>query len=100
MKLIEILRDSNNKQTHIKAERDTGDSIIQHWRPDEIKKVLIPILPKEIQTKISHQIQQSFALRKQSADLLALAKKAVEVAIEEGEERGMEVIKKYVNPNI
>jgi len=34
-------------------------------------------------------IEESFRLKKQSEHLLELAKRAVEVAVEEGEERGM-----------
>lgn len=83
----------NSPLTQLQAERDAGGSIIQHWRPEEIKQVLIPILPMEIQRQIANKIQESFSLRKQSKALLDLAKKAVEVAIEEGEERGMEILK-------
>jgi restriction endonuclease S subunit len=51
----------------------------------DILNILIPILPQEIQTQISLQVQESFHLRAESERLLALAKEAVEVAIEQGE---------------
>lgn len=83
----------NSKLTQMQAERDAGGSIIQHWRPDEIKQVLIPILPMDVQKELSKQIQQSFKLRKESKRLLEVAKKAVEIAIEEGEAKAMKFIK-------
>lgn len=47
----------NSKLTQMQAERDAGGSIIQHWRPDEIKQVLIPILPMNTQKELVKQIQ-------------------------------------------
>ena len=83
----------NSKLTQMQAERDAGGSIIQHWRPDEIKQVLIPILPMDVQKELSKQIQQSFKLRKESKRLLEVAKTSVEIAIEEGEAKAMKYIK-------
>jgi len=83
----------NSKLTQMQAERDAGGSIIQHWRPDEIKQVLIPILPIDVQKELAKQIQQSFKLRKESKRLLEVAKTAVEMAIEEGEDKAIKFIK-------
>ncbi len=52
----------------------------------EVANLEVPILPYSIQTQISLQVQESFRLRAESERLLALAKEAVEVAIEKGEE--------------
>ncbi|MBN1627240.1 MAG: restriction endonuclease subunit S [Deltaproteobacteria bacterium] len=65
--------------------RDVGGSVILHWRPDQIKETLIPILPKTDQGKIKEKIIHSFELRKQSKHLLDSAKHAVEIAIEQDE---------------
>ena len=51
----------------------------------------IPLFPQSIQQSLSSKIQQSFANREKSLQLLELAKKAVEVAIEEGEEEAMKL---------
>lgn len=67
------------------AERDAGGSIIKHWKPSEIKKVLIPVLPKPIQQKIADLVRASHAARKQAKELLEEAKRTVERLIEEGE---------------
>jgi type I restriction enzyme, S subunit len=76
----------NSVLTKLQAERDAGGSIIQHWKPSEIQEVIIPILPMELQERIIQKIQESFSLKTKSEQLLSLAKRAVELAIEEGEE--------------
>ncbi len=52
----------------------------------DIKNILIPILPKEIQLKISELVQKSHIARKKSKELLEEAKRKVEEMIEKGGE--------------
>jgi len=66
------------------AQRDAGGAIIVHWRPEQIKNMLIPILPKETQQKIADLVRKSHEARKKSKDLLAQAKRKVEEMIEKG----------------
>ena len=66
----------------MQAERDGGGSIITHWRPEQIKNVLIPILPKPTQQKIADLVQKSHEARKKAKELLEEAKQKVENAIE------------------
>lgn len=73
----------NSPIVKMQAERDAGGSIIQHWKPSEIEKVVIPVLPLNIQKEISKKIQESFRLRKEAGELLEKAKQLVEDAIEE-----------------
>lgn len=80
----------NSLTVKMQAERDAGGSIIQHWKPSEIEKVVIPWLPIDKQEKISHKIQESFSLRKESKELLERAKQAVEIAIEIDEQTAMD----------
>ena len=75
----------NSIVVQFQAERDAGGSIIQHWKPSEIEDVVIPVLDTVIQQKIADDVQQSFALRRQSERLLDAAKRAVEITIEDGE---------------
>ena len=82
----------NSKLVQMQAERDSGGSIIQHWKPSEIMEILIPILDQPTQAKISSLIQTSFTLKAKSEKLLETAKKAVEMAIEDSEERALEFI--------
>ncbi len=63
-------------------ERDGGGSVIIHWKPSQIKKLQIPILPKPIQDKIAELVQQSHEARIQGKQLLGKAKKMVEDEIE------------------
>ncbi|MBX7155081.1 MAG: restriction endonuclease subunit S [Bacteriodetes bacterium] len=83
----------NSKVVQMQAERDSGGSIIQHWRIEQIYNIKIPILPMSIQNEIVQKVQESFRLRKQSKELLERAKRAVEIAIEQNEEEAL----KYLN---
>ena len=76
----------------MQAERDAGGSIILHWRVSEIENVVVPIIDFDNQKEISDKIAESFQLKKQSEQLLKLAKTSVEKAIEEGEKAAMEWI--------
>lgn len=55
--------------------------------------LIVPIIDLSIQTKIEKKIKISFQLKSESIELLALAKRAVEVAIEEGEDVALEMIR-------
>lgn len=66
----------------MQAERDSGGSVIAHWKPEQIKNVLIPVLPKETQLKIGNLVRQSFVARKKAKELLNKAKREVENLIE------------------
>ncbi len=83
----------NSLLTKQQMTRDCGGSVILHWRPDQVKETLIPILPKEKQCELQQQITESFNLRKQSKHLLECAKRAVEIAIEQNEEAAMQWLK-------
>lgn len=76
----------NSKIVQLQAERDSGGSIINHWRLPEIEMVLIPMLDYDIQNQISQKVQESFKLRKDSKNLINVAIRAVELAIEKNEE--------------
>jgi len=73
----------------MQVERDCGGSVILHWKPEQVKRLQIPILPLEIQQEIASLVQQSHEARKKAKELLELAKRAVEIAIEEGEEKAI-----------
>lgn len=75
----------NSSIVQLQAERDCNGAIIQHWKPSDIEKVIIPILDMKQQEEISDKVQESFRLRKESKELLAIAVKAVEMAIETDE---------------
>lgn len=60
--------------------------------PGDIKEFRIWRAPQQIQQQIKANLDQAHAARQQAQALLAKAKRAVEVAIEEGEEKAMEFI--------
>ena len=79
----------NSPIVQLQAERDCNGAIIQHWKPSDIEKVLIPILDMSVQREIASKVQESFRLRAESKRLLDLAVKAVEMAIESDEESAL-----------
>lgn len=79
----------NSPVVQLQAERDCNGAVIQHWKPSDIEKVLIPILDMAKQQEISDKIQESFRLREESKRLLELAVKTVEMAIETDEETAL-----------
>lgn len=83
----------NSLITKEQINRDVGGSVILHWRPDQVKQILIPILDKNKQNQIRQKITESFRLRKQSKHLLECAKKAVEMAIEKNEKTATQWLK-------
>lgn len=87
----------NSPIVQLQAERDSNGAIIQHWKPSEIENVIIPVLDMDIQKEIATKVQESFALRKQSKQLLEYAKQTVEMAIEQSEDVAMEWLKDKVN---
>lgn len=64
------------------AERDAGGSVIAHWKPEQIRNIIIPILPKPIQQKIKDLVQKSHEARKKAKNSLEEAKQKVEDLIE------------------
>jgi restriction endonuclease S subunit len=84
----------NSLITKEQINRDVGGSVILHWRPDQVKETLIPLLSEDKQVKIQQKISESFNLRKQSKHLLEVAKKGVEMAIEKDEKTAMKWIER------
>ena len=72
----------NSIAVKLQAERDSGGSIIAHWKISEIENVLIPLLDLGLQEQIASKIQKSFALRAKSKSLLESAKAKVEQNIQ------------------
>lgn len=73
--------------------RDVGGSIILHWRPDQVKETVIPILSEPKQSEIQQKVIESLSLREKSNHLLKCAKRAVEIAIESDEQSAIEWLK-------
>jgi restriction endonuclease S subunit len=63
---------------------------------ESLRDIIIPLLPLSIQQEIASLVQQSHEARKKAKELLEIAKRAVEIAIEESEEKAQEYIQKKV----
>lgn len=72
-------------------------SVRQNTDLPTIKNMYIPKVPIEKQKEISKQIQNSFALRRKSSELLEAAKAAVEIAIEQDEKKAMEYLRRFLD---
>ena len=79
----------NSPIIQLQAEIDCNGAVIQHWKPSDIEKVLIPILDTSVQQEIASKVQESFRLRAESKRLLDLAVRTVEMAIESDEESAL-----------
>jgi hypothetical protein len=67
-----------------------------NWKPEQVKRLKIPILPLPIQQEIALLVQQSHEARKRAKELLEVAKRAVEIAIEKNEKEALDYISKSV----
>jgi len=65
----------------MQIDRDAGGSVIVHWKPEQIRKLQVPILPKSTQNKIADLVIQSHQARKKAKELLDKAKREVEELI-------------------
>lgn len=73
--------------------QNCSGTILTAINKDEFLNIPLPIIDIKIQQQISNKIEESFRLKKQSEQLLELAKTAVEKAIEEDEDVAMAYIK-------
>lgn len=81
----------------MQSERDAGGSILQHWRISEIENVVIPILNINIQKQVEELLQKYNVLYNQSKLLLEVAKKSVEIAIEQNEDSALKYLEEKSN---
>lgn len=79
----------SSKMYHPLIEKIAGGSVQPLITQTTLKKLIIPIIGEKEQQQTSELIEKSFCLKKQSEQLLDLAKTAVEKAIEENEEAAM-----------
>ena len=73
-----------------------GSTGIINIYDDDMAKIPIPVLDEAIQESIAAKVQESFMLRRQSKQLLEYAKRAVEMAIEQGEDAAIAWLKDKV----
>lgn len=88
-----ILRTSIYKDWLLKFNVGTSYPVI---KDKDVLNLPIPFINTDKQEKIAALIEQSFALKKESEHLLEVAKKAVEMAIEQDEKTALEYIEQQV----
>lgn len=71
-------------------------AFVKKPKPSEIENVIVPVLDMDKQKELAEMVQKSFALRRQSKQLLEYAKRAVEIAIERGEDAALAWLKDKV----
>ena len=71
----------NSQIGQMQMKRDSGGSVINHWKIEEIKNLKVPLLADNIQEKIENLCCESFSKRKQAKELLEEAKYKVEEMI-------------------
>jgi len=80
----------------MQIEKDGGGFVIIHWKPEQVKKLKIPILPFSTQQKIALFVHQSHEARRKAKELLDIAKRTVEIAIEKNEKDAID----YINTQV
>ncbi|MGC9100823.1 MAG: hypothetical protein ACP5HC_06165 [Caldisericum sp.] len=76
----------------MQVERDGGGSVILHWKPEQLRRLQIPLLPPLTQQNIAELVLRAHEARKKAKELLELAKRAVEIAIEKNEEEALKYL--------
>ena len=77
--------------------QNCSGTILTGLNKDDFLNIRIPKIIETKQQQIADLIEQSFKFKKQSEHLLEVAKKAVEIAIEENEENALGYIKTVTN---
>ncbi len=76
--------------------QNCSGTILTGMNKYEFQNIVVPLIDIKAQLNIAKLIEESFSLKKQSEHLLEVAKRAVEIAIEENEVVAM----KYINENV
>ena len=73
----------------MQLKKGCSGTILTAINKEELRKVALPIVSDETQAEIQRRVRESSRLRRQSRELLECAKRAVEIAIEDGESAAM-----------
>ncbi len=71
---------------------ESSGTILAAVPAKSLKNIIVPNIQQEIQDAISSLVQQSHAARREAKTLLEKAKRAVEIAIEYGEQQAMDFL--------
>ncbi len=82
----------NSLYCKAQSERMSGGAVIFHLKPDDVKKIKIPILSEKKQQKLSQKVLNSIRLREKAKILFNKAKRAVEIFIEKSEKEAIQYL--------
>ena len=88
-----MLRTNIYKELLLKYNVGTSYPVI---KDDDVLNLVIPIIDISIQNRIEEKSKKSFLLKEDSKQLLDLAKKAVEIAIEKDENEAIKIINEEI----
>ena len=74
--------------------RKCAGTILTAVPKESLRDIIIPLLPPSTQQKIASLVQNSHEARKRAKELLEVAKRAVEIAIEKSEKEALDYISK------
>jgi len=75
---------------------ESSGTILAAVPAKSLPNIIVPNIPYEKQEEIASLVQQSHTARREAKTLLEKAKRAVEIAIEEGEDKAMEYLNLYI----
>ncbi len=84
----------NSLYCKYQIERMSGGAIIAHLKPESAMQINIPILSPDRQAELGNMVIQSLQKRNEAKHLLEKAKRAVEIFIEQDEEKALEYLEK------
>jgi restriction endonuclease S subunit len=82
----------NSLYCKYQIERISGGAIIAHLKPESAMQINIPILSPDRQDELGNMIIQSLQKRNEAKHLLEKSKRAVEIFIEQDEEKALEYL--------
>ena len=82
----------NSLYCKFQIERMSGGAIIAHLKPENVKKIKVPVLSDAKQKELAEKATSSLRLRNEAKELLEKAKRAVEIFIEKDEQEALKYL--------
>ena len=73
----------------LQLKKECSGTILPAINREALNQIVLPVVEEEVQCRIQKKVAESSSLRQQSKHLLELAKRAVEIAIEQDEQSAM-----------
>lgn len=80
----------------MQIQKQVGGSVIIHWKPSDVMKILIPRVCEDDEMSIDSLVEKSHTLIKKSREFVEDSKKAVELMIENSEAEVLKYLKNKV----